>query len=163
MRRQAAGSGGLRGTGLLRSQYRTNAILDLSSAGVLYRLWGHRGRLQDRDRVALQTIGHVLGRAWRGKYIGFALHPCQPPAGSILERATQRSRCRERLPRPGGVAEEFCRAPPAGERLSTGLTGKKLVCLRPNWSPYSARRRSLAPAKQTPNPSMKQGQWWIAK
>src|ERR1022692_838976 len=91
MRRQAAGSGGLLGTGLLRSQYRTNAIPDLSSAGVLYRLWGHRGRLQDRDWLTLQTIGHVLGQAGRAIYIGFALHPCQPPAGSILERATQRS------------------------------------------------------------------------
>ncbi len=46
------------------------------------------------------------------------IHASRPPR-SVLEGATQCSGCRQRLPQPGGVAEEFCRAPRSRRHPST--------------------------------------------
>ena len=85
-----------------------------SVAGLLYRLGRHRGWLQDRHRLPLQTVGPVLGQARRRKHPGFALPPRQPPPGSILAGAPQCPCCRQRLSQPGGVTEEIRRAPSSG-------------------------------------------------
>src|ERR1044071_2996403 len=66
--------------------------------------------MQDGNRSALQTIGHVLGQTRGGEHFGLPLHSRQPPLGCVLERTAQCARRRKRCA-PSGRLEEFCRAP----------------------------------------------------
>ena len=63
-----------------------HAVWHLPPPRLLYWLRGHRSRLQDGDRLAVQAVGHVLGRTGRRERSGAALHSEQSPARRVLER-----------------------------------------------------------------------------
>jgi hypothetical protein len=69
----------------------TNSWL-LSRRRLFYRIGRRGSRLQDGHRRPVQTIGHILIPARRGKRAGFTLHPQQPTLGPILETPAQSTR-----------------------------------------------------------------------